>query len=195
MTTDYIQSREVQRRRRGVRRFVLPLLIALVLLVALLFGAAWIPLMQGRDAWMRGNDDEAIAIGEKWSRLHLWPAQYHQLLTAAYLTRGPLIKASQHIDGIGDIRLSIIPKDELSRRLFAMHDYSDLLSYDAASRETGESANVPLYRAAALLATNRFPDAQKAFASIDKAHVDAARYAVGPRRGIFLSADDADKRR
>ena len=178
MTADYIQSREVPRARGGVRRFVLPLLIALVILIAALFAVAWIPLVQGRDAWLRGRDDEAIAIGEKWSRLHLWPAQYHQLLAAAYLTSGPLMKAGQHIEGIGDIRLSIIPKDELARRLFAMQHYSDFLSYDAASRDTRENADVPLYRAAALVAMNRVAEGQKAFASINRARVDASRYAA-----------------
>jgi len=178
MTTDYRQSREAQPRRRGVRRFVLPLAITLAVLVALLFVVAWLPLRQGRDAWMRGRNAEAIAIGEKWSRLGLWPSQYHQLLAAAYLSAGRDAAASPHLGGIGAVQFSVIPKDELARRLFARERYAAFLSYDAASRETSESADVPLYRAAALLATNRLADAQKAFASIDKAHVNAARYAA-----------------
>ena len=181
MTTDYRQSRELQPRRRGVRRFVLPLAITLAVLVALLFGVAWIPLLQGRDAWLRGRNAEAIAIGEKWSRLDLWPSHYHQLLAAAYLSAGRDDAAAPHLGGIGAVQFSVIPKDELARRLFARERYAAFLSYDAASRETSESADVPLYRAAALLATNRLADAQKAFASIDKAHVNAARYAAFQR--------------
>jgi hypothetical protein len=189
MTVDYVQSREVQRPRGRLRRLVLPLLIALAVLIALLFAVAWLPLRQGRDAWLRGDDAGAIAIGEKWSRLHLWPAQYHQLLAAAYLTSGPLVKAEEHVNSIGNIRLSIIPKDEVARRLFAKEHYSDFLTYDAASRDAHENADVPLYRAAALLAMNRAPEAQKAFASIDRAHVNAARYAWLQRHLSTASGD------
>ena len=78
MTAEYIQSRQVPR-QRSVHRALLPLLITLVTLVALLFGAALLPLREGRDAWLRGDDRGAIAIGEKWSTLHLWPSQYHHL--------------------------------------------------------------------------------------------------------------------
>ena len=177
MTADYVQSREVQRPRGRLRKLVLPLLIALVILIALLLAVAWIPLRQGRDAWLRGDDAEAIAIAEKWSRLHLWPAQYHQLLAAAYLTNGPLLKAEENLKSIGNIRLSIIPKHELARRLFSGDRYDDFLAYDGASRDAHENADVPLYRAAALVATNRVAEAQKAFAAIDRNHVNASRYA------------------
>lgn len=178
MTADYIQSREVPRARGGVRRFVLPLLLALVILIAALFALAWIPLVQGRDAWLQGRDDQAIAIGETWSRVHLWPAQYNQLLAAAYLTSGNPSAARQHLGAIGSVRLSVIPKDEMARRLFALGRYDDFLAYDAASRDARENAGVPLYRAAALLAANRLAEGQTAFASIDKMHVDARRYAA-----------------
>ena len=191
MTADYVQSREVQRPRGRLRRLVLPLLIALVVLVGLLFGVAWIPLVQGRDAWLHGRNAEAIATGEKWSRLHLWPAQYHQLLAAAYLTSGNAAVAHEHLDGIGGIRLSIIPKDEVARRLFAMQRYNDFLAYDGASHDAHESADVPLYRAAALAALNRNAEAQKAFASIDRAHVNAPRYAALQRNLAARTAGDA----
>jgi peptidoglycan glycosyltransferase len=193
MTTDYIQSRggqgKVQRQRRGVRRFVLPLSIALIVLIALLFVVAWLPLRQGRDAWMRGQNAEAIAIGERWSQLKLWPAHYHQLLAASYVAAGNDPAAAPHLGGIGNVRFSVIPKDEMARRLFARERYDAFLSYDAASRETGESPDVPLYRAAALLATNRLADAQKAFASIDKSRVNASRYAA-LQRTVAAHASD-----
>ena len=190
MTADYMQSREVKR-RGGVRRLVVPLLIALVILIAALFVVAWIPLTQGRDAWMRGRDADAIAIAKKWSRLHLWHSQYNRLLAAAYLTSGNTAAAREHLEGIGTIRLSIIPKDEVARRLFAMQRYSDFLSYDAASHDARESADVPLYRAAALAAMNRVAEAQKAFASIDRAHVNASRYASLQRSLAARATGDA----
>jgi hypothetical protein len=177
MNADYAQSREVQRPRGRLRRLVLPLLITLVILIALLFGVAWLPLRQGRDAWLRGDSAAAVAIGEKWSQLHLWPAQYHQLLAAAYLTSGNTAAAREHLAGIGDIRASVIPKDDVARRLFASERYDDFLAYDAASRDANENADVPLYRAAALVGTHRMAEAQKAFGSIDRAHVNASRYA------------------
>jgi peptidoglycan glycosyltransferase len=178
MTGHYIQSRDIQGPRRGARRLVLPLLIALVLLAALLFAAALLPLRQGRDAWLRGNDASAIAIGEKWAPFRLWPAQYHQLLAAAYLTSGNRAAALRHLGAISHPLFSVIPKDEVARRLFARQRYDDFLAYDAASREAHENADVPLYRAAAMVATNRVDEGRKAFASIDRAHVDAARYAA-----------------
>jgi penicillin-binding protein A len=172
-----IQSRDVQRSRRGARRFVLPL-IGLVILVALLFAAALLPLRQGRYAWLRGNNADAIALGEKWSRFHLWPAQYHQLLAAAYLTSGNRAAALPHLGAIGQPWFSIIPKDEVARRLFAHQQYDDFLTYDAASRDANENADVPLYRAAAFVATNRVAEGRRAFASIDRVHVDPSRYAA-----------------
>jgi hypothetical protein len=191
MTADYMQSREVQRRRGGVRRLLLPLLIALIVLIVLLFGVAWIPLMHGRDAWLRGRDAEAIATGEKWSQLHLWTAQYHQLLAASYLTAGNAAAAQPHLGGIGNIRISIIPKDEVARRLFAIQHYGDFLAYDSASHDARESADVALYRAAALAAMNRNSEAQKAFASIDRAHVNASRYVSLQRNLAARATGDA----
>lgn len=189
MTADYAQSRQVHRPRGRLRQLMLPLLIALVILIGLLFVVTWLPLRQGRDAWLRGDDAAAVAIGEKWSRFHLWPSQYHQLLAAAYLTSGNT--ANAHLGGIGNIHFSIIPKDEVARRLFARERYSDFLTYDAASRDAHENADVPLYRAAALLAMNRGPEAQKAFASIDRAHVNASRYASLQRNLAARASGDA----
>jgi peptidoglycan glycosyltransferase len=191
MTADSVQSRDVQRPRGRLRRLVLPLLVALVILIALLFAVAWIPLTRSRDAWLRGHDAAAIAGGEQWSRLHLWPAQYHQLLAAAYLTSGNTAAAREHLDGIGNIRISVIPKDDVARRLFARERYDDFLAYDAASHDAHESADVPLYRAAALVATNRPAEGQKAFASIDRGHVNAARYASLQRNLAARASGDA----
>lgn len=178
MTADYMQSREVRRRRRGVWRYMRPLLFTIPIVAALLVVLAWLPLRQGRDAWIRGENARAISIGERWLRFGLWPSHYHQLLAAAYLASGSDAAAAPHLGGIGSLRFPIIPKDELARRLFARERYDAFLSYDAASVESGESADVPLYRTAAMVATNRIAEAQKAFASIDKARVDGKRYAA-----------------
>ena len=144
----------------------------------MLFALAWIPLTRSRDAWLHGNDAAAIAGGEQWSRLHLWPSQYHQLLAAAYLhlrqhVRGA--RALQRHSATSACRSSRRTKS--ARRLFAREHYGDFLAYDAASRDAHENTDVPLYRAAALAATNRVAEAQKAFASIDRSHVNASRYA------------------
>jgi hypothetical protein len=176
MTADYVQSREVQR-QRGRLRLVLPLLIALVILIALLFAVAFVPLANARDAWLRGRYPEAIAIGEKWSALHLWSAHYDQLLAAAYLASGNEGAARPHIIPSGVMRTPIIPKIEVALRLFARDRYDAFLAYDAAFPDRIENADVPLYRVAAMLITNRRAAAQKAFASIDRAHVDASHYA------------------
>ena len=58
MTADYIQSREVQRPRRGVRRFAVPLLIVISALVALLF---WVVQRQSREARLREASTSADA--------------------------------------------------------------------------------------------------------------------------------------
>lgn len=94
MTTDYVQSREVQRQRRGVWRVVVPLLIVLGAFVALLF---WV------------------------------------------------VQRQSHV---------------------------------ARLLEARESADAQLFRAAAMVASNRLAEAQKALVSIDKARVNPARYAA-----------------
>jgi peptidoglycan glycosyltransferase len=189
MTTNYIQSREVPRKRGGVPRFVLPPLIVLVL-VALLFGVTFVPLVNARDAWLRGRYPEAIATGERWSPLHLWQARYDQLLAAAYLAAGNEAAARPHIVPTDVMRNPIIPKIEVARRLFARDRYDDFLAYDAAFPDRIENPDVPLYRAAAMLVVNRPAEAQKAFGSIDKAHVDAARY-TALQRAMFAHASGA----
>ena len=135
-----------------LRRFLAPLFAALAVLVALLFLVAWWPLRQGRDAWRAGHDAEAIALAERWSQLRLWPASYHQLLAAAYLTAGNRAAAQPHLHAMAG---SLIDEEEVARRLFARERYDDFLVYDAAARDD----RAALYRAAALAATNRTAEA------------------------------------
>src|SRR3954463_9763899 len=140
-----------------MRRTLLLLLIALGVLVAALFVVTWMPLRQARDAWRAGRDAEAIATGERWSRLHLWSSQYHQLLAAASLTSGSADGARPHVVALAGRRLlfNVLPEDEVARRLFAHGAYAEFLAYDAGVRAWREPHDVPLYRAAAQAAMNR----------------------------------------
>lgn len=165
-------------RRHRFRRYVGPLLLVLVILVALFVALALWPLQQARAAWRAGHDSQAVALGEQWGRMGLWPAHYHQLLAAAYLTAGNRAAAAAHFPRIGRLRYPTIPKDEVARRLFARQRYADFLAYDEASHESGEPASVALYRAAALIAANRADDGARAFAAIDRARVDPSQYAA-----------------
>ena len=161
---------------RSKRRILAPLLIVLILLVALLFGVAWIPVRQAHDAFVAGRDAEAIAIAQRWSPLRMWPHQYDQILAAAYLAAGNTTAAAPYLRSIGAPLLSAVEKDEVARRLFARERYDEFLAYDAASHDRKESANVALYRAAAAAVTNRLADAEAALKSIDVAAVDRSKY-------------------
>lgn len=163
-------------RRHRFRRFVAPLFIPLAILIALLVVVAWMPLRQARDAWKSGRDKQAIALARRWSRLRIWPHQYNQLLAAAYLTDGDPSAAAPYLRSIGAPWISAVDKQDVARRLFARERYADFLAYDAASRDRKESADVPLYRAAAAAATNRLPEAEAAMKAIDASRVDRAKY-------------------
>src|SRR5581483_1522170 len=71
-----------------------------------------------------------------------------------------------------------IDKADVARRLFASDRYADFLAYDAASQERGDSDEVPLYRAAALAATNQIDAATRAMQSIQPSNVDRSKYAA-----------------
>jgi len=172
------------------RRFIAPLLVALFILIALLFAVAWIPLREARNAWRHGKDAQAIAIADRWSQLHLWPSHYHQVLAAAYLTSGNASAARAQLDALRGTQMfvPVIDKSDVARQLFAAGRYADFLDYDGASQERGERAEVALYRAAALAATNRISDADAILRSIDRRSVDARKLAalqssIAQRRG------------
>ena len=169
-----------QPRRHRFRRFVAPLLVVLAVLVIMLFAVAWLPLRDARDAWRRGDDRVAIAQAERWSKLRLWPADYHQLLAAAYLTSNDDASARRHLDALrgGRVWLPALSKTEVARRLFAARRYAAFLDYDGASYEFRETPNVHLYRAAALTALNRINEADTIARTIDKNAVDAKKLAA-----------------
>jgi transpeptidase family protein len=175
-----VSSRPIPRRRHRFRRFVAPLLVVLFVLVALLFGVSWLALRDARQAWLHGGGDEAVARAERWSRLHLWPSQYHQLLAAIELTGGKEAAAKAHLDALrgGRIWISAVDKEKVARRLFASGRYADFLAYDAASQEFSERPEVRLYRAAALTAANRVDEADAIARFVDRAHVDPKKVAA-----------------
>jgi peptidoglycan glycosyltransferase len=156
-------------------RRLLPL-IALAIVVALLFGVAWMPLVQARNAWRNGRYAEAVAISERWSHHPIWPSQYHQMLAVALLTAGNAAAARPHLGAIGHVWISAVPKTEVARRMFARGRYADFLSYDAASHERNDSPEILLYRAAALAATNQLAAAEATLRAIDATKVERQRY-------------------
>ncbi len=160
------------------KRFLAPLLVVLAVLASLLFGVAWLPLVRARGEWRAGRNAEAIADAERWSRLRLWPSQYHQFLAAAYLTAGNQGAARPHLAAIGNLWIPAVHKAEVAQRLFARGRYSDFLAYDHASPQADDGAEVLLYRAAAQVATNQVSAAEKTFRSIDAASVDRPKYAA-----------------
>ena len=164
-------------RQHRFRRFVAPLIVVFAILVTVLFWVAWLPLREAREAWLAGRDAHAIALAERWSQLHLWPHQYHQLLAATYLTAGNSAAAREHLTAIGHPWISAVDKQDVARRLFARDRYADFLAYDAASQERQETADIPLYRAAAAAAINRLDDAERALHAINPAAVDRTKYA------------------
>jgi hypothetical protein len=167
-------------RRHRFRRFVAPLLVVLAVLIAALFFVTWLPLRDARAEWLRGRDDASIARAERWSRMHLWASQYHQLLAVAYMTKGDAAAARRHLDALHGrlVLIPAIPKDDVARRLFASGRYAEFLAYDAASKQWSERPDVRLYRAAALTATNRIAEADAIVRYVDRAHVDAKKLAA-----------------
>ena len=157
-------------------RLLAPLLIALGVLIALLLAVAWIPVVNARHAWIAGNNAEAIATAERWSDLHLWSSQFHQLLAAAYLTDGNQPEARPHLAAIGSPWISAVSKADVARRLFAHSRYSDFLIYDAAYHERSAAPDVLLYRAAAQAATDQIPAADATLHSVDPSRVERRKY-------------------
>lgn len=159
-------------------RLLAPLLIVLALLIALLLGVAWIPLLQARDAWRAGRDAEALAIGARWSALHLWRGQWEQIFAAADLSAGNDAAARSHLAAIGNAWPQPIGKLELLHALFSRGRYTGLLEYDAASRSSPEAPETLLLVAAAQASLHRVDAAAQTLRSIDPSKVDRRRFAA-----------------
>ncbi|MCU1245803.1 MAG: FtsI, partial [Acidobacteria bacterium] len=171
---------EPARPRHRLRRILMPLAVALIVLAVLLAYVSWLPLRQARDAWRAGRNVEAIEKAQSWSRLHLWPHQYEQLLAVACLSVGDTRGAAPHLRALTGTKLwlTVLPKEEVARRFFGRGRYAAFLDYDAASRELRESKEVPLYRAAAQAALNRIADAEVALRAVDRSAVDGRKLAA-----------------
>ena len=165
----------------------LPLVIVLLILVGGLTAVTWLPLRNARAAWREGRNAEAVEIAQQWSRLRMWPRQYHQLLAAALLTVGNRAGAKPHLDALrgGQMWISALPKEEVAQKLFARGRYSDFLDYDAAVDELRDSDDTRIHRAAALAATEKIAEAEVALKEADDAdpkEVEAVRRAIYDRR-------------
>ena len=173
--------------RSFLKRVLLPLIGALVVLVILFAVVTWLPLRTARTAWREGRIAESVGQAQSWSRARMWPNQYHQMLAAAFLSVGNRPAAKEHLDAIRGKRLiiSALPKAEVAQRLFARGRYDDYLAYDEAARTLFRSDDAPLYRAAALTATNRIAEAEAAIGGIgsaDPKKLAALQAAIAQRR-------------
>ncbi len=164
-------------RRRAPRAGLFALSVALLVLLAFLAAVSWIPLRRARAEWRRGRVAEAIAQANQWSRLRLWPNQYHEVLAAAHLSVGNRGAAREHLDALRSKRLwfSVMPKGEVANRLFARGGYEDFLAYDDAVKPLFRSDEAVLYRAAALTANNRLQEAANELRNVNRGDVDSKK--------------------
>lgn len=164
-----------------LRRIFAPLFITLLVLAFLFAAVTWIPLRTARAEWRGGRLADAIAGSESWSRTRMWPNQYHQMLAIAYGTGGQTAPAQKHLDAIRgkELLLSVVPKDEVARRLFAQRQYGWFLRYDEAVHERNEPADAPLYRAAVYaMDRDSLPRADEVLRTINRAAVDPHKLAA-----------------
>jgi beta-lactamase class D len=152
---------------------------ALVLLVALLFGVAFVPLRNARNDFRTHRTADAIVTANRWISLRLWSRQYRQVLAASYLASGDRPAAQPHLDALRGKRqwISVLTKLEVANRLFARGAYEDFLAYDAAVHDRGDD-DVALYRAAAQVAIGDVKEAEATLGTLDRGDVDAQKLAA-----------------
>ena len=167
--------------RSPLKRIFVPLFVAFLILAALFAVVTWMPLRGARTEWRTGHFADAIADGERWSQTRMWPNQYHQLLAVAYMSSRQESAAQQHLDALRSktLQISLVPKDEVARALFAQGQYDSFLRYDEAVHEKSEAADTALYRAAVYaMAPQTLDRATQVLASIDKGAVDPQKLAA-----------------
>src|SRR5688500_6231746 len=106
-------KQQTPQRWRGLN----PLFAAvLALLFGLLAAISWFSLRAAREEWRAGRPADSVAQSERWSRLHIWPNQYHQMLAVSYLTAGNRAAAQEHLDELRGKRLwfSVVPRSEVA---------------------------------------------------------------------------------
>ena len=162
-------------------KFARPLLFALVVLLALLYWLASVPLRSARSQWRNGNPEKALATLRPWAGFHVRPADYDRMLAALYLTVRQPGAARPYLDRMSRRQAEwfpSIPKEEVARALVSEGQYQSFLDFDSAARDHRESGELPLYRAAAAVGLNRLEDARNAFNRVDRSGVEAAKYAA-----------------
>lgn len=167
--------------RSPLTRVAAPLIITLLVLAALLAAVTWMPLRSARSEWRSGRFADAIADGQRWSQMRMWPNQYHQILAVAYMSSRQESAAQPHLDALRGktLTFSLLPKDEVARELFAQGQFVSFLHYDESVHENSEAADTALYRAAVYaMDPQSLPRAEQVLASIDKAAVDPRKLAA-----------------
>lgn len=168
-------------KRSPLTRIFAPLVIALVVLFLLFAVVTWMPLRSARDEWRSGRFADAIDDAQRWSRMRMWPNQYHQMLAIASMSSRQTPLAQSYLDALRGRTLlfSVVGKDEVARRLFAQGEYDAFLRYDEAVTDRHEPADTALYRAAVYaMDPQRLAKAQQVLRSIDKSAVDAKKLAA-----------------
>jgi peptidoglycan glycosyltransferase len=159
------------------KRRILFFSLVVILLAAALPVLSWIQVRRAAGDWRTGRIGDALERAQSWSRLGIFSRQYEQVIAASLLGIGQSNQARSHLGALGGggIWFPAIHDDEVARRLFARGAYEDFLEYDAASREHFERNDLVLYRAAALLATGKIAEAEKAAGEIESKKVDATK--------------------
>jgi peptidoglycan glycosyltransferase len=161
------------------RRRFLFLLCGAVLLAGAIYLLAGIPLHRALGDWRAGRRAAAIHRLDRWSALHLRPAEYQQLLAVVWLSAGRSDRAAPHLRAIAGRRAELFPpvrKLEVARALVSSGRYREFLEYDSSVHEWRESDKVALYRAAAQLGLGRIAESEATFSGIDPSSVEQARY-------------------
>lgn len=167
---------EISLRRR---RFVVAALVAVVALLVLLWWGLGVPLERAERHLIAGDARSAIDALHPWARLRLRPAQYEQLLSAAYLLEGEDEAAGRWLERAGGRRPAWFPaiaKQDLGEQFLARGMYEPFLRWDSAVRYRRESDQVKLYRAAAQLGAGAPGTARAILREIAPGAVDAERY-------------------
>lgn len=162
-------------------RLIIAALIALALFLALVWWMIGIPIQRAEERLVAGDARGAIEALQPWARLHLRPAEYEQILSAAYLLEGEAEAAEPWMKRAAWRRRPWFPavaKEDVGRVFLARGLYEPYLRWDSAVRYRRESDEAELYRAAAQLGTGNVAGARAALGEIDARAVDRQAYAA-----------------
>lgn len=167
---------------RTTRRSKLtPILFTLVVLAALAWWLAGIPLSNAKEAWVEGDYAAAKASLDKGSRFHLRPADYDHLYAAVLLSEGDDEGARPYLESLAQRKadfLSPISKSEVAERLVREGRYQALINYDTMVDERRSKPDLAMYRTAALAGTGDLDSARSTFATLDESGLPGDRYST-----------------